>query len=202
MSTALHEVAKALSTAFATIKQTQSLKKAHFDFNTMTGQPVALKCNMVQDNKMTVLVNEQKDYFNNGLSTTFAVAPYASAQEQESDLLAAHNSAFCSVAQAYQGMCKLVGNGLQNADANYSIVFNTPTIEGDTHVAGLVFASNLSKFSQQGVLTSCEKKSKEDCKSAQLNDLESLSESSVITAVLVDQMNMRMRPQLVGDLSK
>lgn len=202
MSTAWHKSTQALATAIATILQTEKIKKAHFDHNGSTGQPITTQCDAINDNHRTAVVKDQKDIFKNEMAKIYAATPYDSAVTQEKDMLETHNSAFCSVAQAYQGMCKLVGNGLQNADANYSVSFMMPTLQGDAHIAGLQFASNLSKFTYQIPPESCTNNGKLDCQHSQLTNLDLMAESSLINTVLFDQLHARMRPQLIGKITK
>ena len=194
-SSMMHSAVQQLATAIGAIGMSERMKDSIITFNASTGQPQAISCDAQANTARTVITRAQQDEDSAVLSNWVASFPSRTPVESDNDLIVGHKSAYCSVAENVQGMCKIVPNGMQSWDVDYSKAFTQSTVTDDGYYATYAFAKNLTNFTSGTDEAEC-KKGESDCIAAEYNNLEPLSESSMVTAVLVNQGNAKRQPFL------
>ncbi|MDC5278317.1 hypothetical protein OHW85_22545, partial [Acinetobacter baumannii] len=107
--------------------------------------------------------------------------------ESEIDKATRHKN-YCSIAEAAQGACTLLPNGLQAGDSNYSLVFNNSKFQEDTFKAATDYIANITdnRYSEQDLCSSAQ------CMSKQVDFINKSTGNSLAAFVLSNQVSDRL----------
>lgn len=194
-SSMVHNSIQQLATAIGAIGMSERMKESLINFNSSTGQPKSVSCDAQTTNNRTVVTRSQQSEDTAVLTEWASTFPARTPIEKDAELIKGHKSAYCSISENVQGMCKIVPNGMQSWDVDYSKAFNQKTVSDDGYYATFAFAKNITNFTSGTDESEC-KSGDSDCIAAEYNNLEPLSESSMVTAIIVDQGNAKRQPFL------
>lgn len=191
-SSMVHNSIQQLATAIGAIGMSERMKEALINFNSSTGQPESLRCDAQNTSKKTVIIRAEQDIETSDITKTVSSYPSNNLQAKEDKLVSSHAKYYCSDTDQEQGFCQVKSSSFQNWDIDYQKAFGGE-VDSRGFKSSIAFSNNLTNFTAGVNIDNCTT-SQTNCDSAEYNNLEPLTEASMVTAVLVNQGYSKKQP--------
>lgn len=178
---------QALATAIGAINMSDRMLRFMLDDAGRLGSSQTTSCVVFADQQAEKVKLIQSSINARAMVANFTKVMMGNSVSAENNRLERHKN-YCSIAEANMGLCALLPNGLQAADSNYALVFNSNKLQTDTFNAATDYIANIvdTRYSAQDICSNSQ------CISKQIDHINRTSGNSLAAYVLSNQVSQRM----------
>jgi hypothetical protein len=158
--------------------------------------PSSSRCDAITKSQLQVEAGAQAGRDSRKLADALSSAMADNQRDVKKAKSDIHRNLYCSVEEAKSGLCEIRVDGLQSADADYSVAFlGNATISPEVEISGMSYVANVADVSTGAETSLC---NTPECISAMMNTSRDQAIYSMVGSVFSDQLAARRIPVMSG----